>query len=142
LNEWLPIIGLILYVIILKLNRHNETQKITKKDQGVADAENLVVTVMNAVRRKETDPLNQVKLLNEIAGEVSDKNLYKRVLVDGISTLCETEPEKKFTPIEGAHPLLALANRAVESETTKARRIRKFKQGVKVGAEIVKGVFF
>jgi hypothetical protein len=142
MNEWIPIIAVVVYVILLKWSRHNETKKVTKQEQGVSDAENLVMTVMDAVRRKEPDKLNQVKLLNEIAGEVPDKNLYKRVLVDGITTLCETEPEKKFTPIKGTHPLLALANRAVESETKKAKRIRAVKNGVKVGAQIVKGVLF
>lgn len=142
MTNYLPWILMVVYIIILKVRRHGATKQAETQKKGVADAENLAITLLDSVRRREPDPLNQVKLLNEITGEVPDDNLAKRLLIDGVSTLCEEKAEKKFTPIAGTHPLQALANRATEAETTKARRVRKIKRGVKIGAEIVKGVFF
>lgn len=134
ISENWHVILLIIYTIVVKVRRHTETAEKDKREQGVADAENLVLAVVNGVNKENEDPLNRIGKLNELAKDVPDGNLYKRALIDGVSHLCKKDPEKKFTPVEGKHPLLQLASRAVEAETAKEKRKRKWKA---VGRTIV-----
>lgn len=142
--DWLSenwyLVALVIYLIIVKFRRHSETKEKDKREQGVKDAENLVLALVNNVNRENDDPLNRIGKLNELAKDVPDGNLYKRVLIDGVTHLCEKDPEKKFTPVEGEHPLIAMANRAVEAETKKAKRNRALKAAGRIGVSIVKAI--
>lgn len=138
LNDYGALILVVIYAIIVKIRRHSETKEKDGRRKGVEDAENMVLAIANGLRKREPDPLNQVQLLNEIVAEVPDKNVYRRALIDGISKICETEPEKKFTPVKGEHPLQTLADRAVKAEQKKEKIVRGLKKAGQIGLSILK----
>lgn len=133
------VLGLVAYVIIIKIRRHRETAKINGQSQTVFDAEEMVVAIARAVKDKEPDALKQVQLVNEVVTAVKDGNSFKRALVDSLANVCTETPEKKFTPVAGEHPLDALAGRAIEAEETKSKVTRGLKTAGRIGLGLLKG---
>jgi len=129
---------LILWVVS-KVSRHAETREKEKQQHNTGDAENLVLSAMRSINKNVDDPKVLDRVLNDATFHLSDGNVYKRALVDGIVHQLEKDEEKRFEPVKGSHPLSQLAKRAVESEKTKNKVVRGLKKGAVIGLKILRG---